>query len=303
MKNSLTPPLNVGFIGLGNMGTPMAGHLVEAGYSLHVMDAADAAVSRFADRHACETPHGHTELAAACPVVITMLPNGDIVREVLAGEDGVAAGLEPGSIVIDMSSSSPLGTRRLAEELQTRGITLVDAPVSGGVVKAEQGALSIMAGGDEEAVTRCAPLFGAMGKVFHTGASGTGHAMKSLNNFLSAGTLALTAEAVLAGERFGLDPQRMVDIINASTGRSNSSEHKYPTFVLNRRFDSGFALGLMAKDLRLALELARAGGSASELIQDVAELWSRAEAQLGAAADNTEIVRYLEAESGVATDD
>jgi 3-hydroxyisobutyrate dehydrogenase len=179
----------------------------------------------------------------------------------------------------------------------------LDAPVSGGVVKAKQGALSIMAGGDEEPVTRCALLFGAMGKVFHTGASGTGHAMKSLNNFLSAGTLALTAEAVLAGERFGLEPARMVDIINSSTGRSNSSEHKYPTFVLNRRFDSGFALGLMSKDLRLALELARAGGSASELIQDVAELWSRAEAQLGAAADNTEIVRYLEAISGVTTDD
>jgi len=303
MKNSLTTPLNVGFIGLGNMGTPMAGHLVEAGYSLYVMDAADAAVRRFAEKHACEQPRSHAELTAACPVVITMLPNGDIVREVLAGEDGVAEGLEPGSIVIDMSSSSPLGTRELATALETRGITLVDAPVSGGVVKAKQGALSIMAGGDEEAVTRCAPLFDAMGKMFHTGTSGTGHAMKSLNNFLSAGTLALTAEAVLAGERFGLDPARMVDIINFSTGRSNSSEHKYPTFVLNRRFDSGFALGLMAKDLRLALDLARAGGSASELIQDVAELWSRAEAQLGATADNTEIVRYLEAESGVATDD
>ena len=282
---------------------PLLTNLVAAGYRLHVMDAAAAAVRRFAEKHACETPRSQAELAAACPVVITMLPNGDIVREVLTGEDGVAAGLEPGAIVIDMSSSSPLGTRRLAEELQTRGITLVDAPVSGGVVKAKQGALSIMAGGDEEPVTRCALLFGAMGKVFHTGASGTGHAMKSLNNFLSAGTLALTAEAVLAGERFGLEPARMVDIINSSTGRSNSSEHKYPTFVLNRRFDSGFALGLMSKDLRLALELARAGGSASELIQDVAELWSRAEAQLGAAADNTEIVRYLEAISGVTTDD
>jgi 3-hydroxyisobutyrate dehydrogenase len=303
MKNSLAPPLNVGFIGLGNMGAPMAGHLVVAGYRLYVMDTAPAAVSRFAEKHACEQPRGHAELAAACPVVITMLPNGDIVREVLTGEDGVAAGLEPGAIVIDMSSSSPLGTRRLAQELAERNIILVDAPVSGGVVKAEQGALSIMAGGDEEVVTRCAPLFGAMGKAFHTGISGTGHAMKALNNFLSAGTLALTAEAVLAGERFGLEPERMVEIINASTGRSNSSEHKYPTFVLNRRFNSGFALGLMAKDLRLALELARAGGTASELIQDVSELWSRAEAQLGAAADNTDIVRYLEAESGVASDD
>jgi 3-hydroxyisobutyrate dehydrogenase len=303
MKNSLTPPLNVGFIGLGNMGTPMAGHLAAAGYRLYVMDTATAAISRFAEKHACETPRSHAELAAACPVVITMLPNGNIVREVLTGKDGVAAGLEPGSIVIDMSSSSPLGTRRLAEELAARGITLVDAPVSGGVVKAEQGALSIMAGGDAETVARCAPLFGAMGKVFHTGASGTGHAMKALNNFLSAGTLALTAEAVLAGERFGLEPERMVEIINASTGRSNSSEHKYPTFVLNRRFDSGFALGLMAKDLRLAAEMAEAGGTAHDLIDRISELWSLAEKQLGATADNTDIVRYLEAVSGVTSDD
>ena len=294
MTNNLTPPLEVGFIGLGNMGTPMAHHLADAGYRLSVLDADPAAVERFAGSHPCERPASPEALGHQCPVVITMLPNGDIVREVLLGKDGAAGGLAAGAIVIDMSSSSPLGTRRLAEELTARGIALVDAPVSGGVVKAEQGALAIMAGGMEDTVERCRPLLETMGKVFHTGSTGTGHAMKSLNNFLSAATLAVTAEAVLAGARFGLEPERMVDIINASTGRSNSSEHKYPTFVLNRRFDSGFALGLMAKDLRLAAELAGSGGTAHELIDMISDLWSRAEAELGFSADNTEIVRYLE---------
>jgi 3-hydroxyisobutyrate dehydrogenase len=294
MINNLTPPLDIGFIGLGNMGAPMAHHLAGAGYRLHVLDADPAAVERFAGNHPCEQPASPAALGRQCRAVITMLPNGDIVREVLLGENGAAEGLTAGSIVIDMSSSSPLGTRRLATALAERGITLVDAPVSGGVVRAEQGSLAIMAGGDAEIIERCRPLLETMGKVFHAGDVASGHAMKSLNNFLSAATLAVTAEAVLAGTRFGLDPARMVDIVNASTGRSNSSEHKYPTFVLNRRFDSGFALGLMAKDLRMAAELAEAGGTAHDLIDRISDLWSRAEAELGFSADNTEIVKYLE---------
>jgi 3-hydroxyisobutyrate dehydrogenase len=222
------------------------------------------------------------------------LPDGKIVRSVLMGEGGIAAGLTPGAIVIDMTSASPVGTRELGVELAARGISLLDAPVSGGVGRAAEGKLSIMAGGDPELLARCKSILETMGQVFLTGAAGSGHAMKALNNYLSAANLAIAAEAVLAGERFGLDPDLMIRIFNASTGRNTATDHKYPKFVLPRTFDSGFSLGLMAKDLRLALELANDSGSPTDLLKMTVDMWAKAEQQLGFRADNTEIVKYLE---------
>jgi 3-hydroxyisobutyrate dehydrogenase len=288
------PPEPVGFVGLGNMGAPMAGHLARAGYRLVVADVAPAARERFRATVACDMPASLAELARACRVVITMLPDGAAVRSAVLGEGGITAGLAAGGIVIDMSSSSPVGTRALNAELAARGITLLDAPVSGGVAKAVQGKLAIMAGGDAPAVQRCRALLETMGQVFVTGASGSGHAMKALNNFLSAAALATAAEAVLAGERFGLDPAVMIRIFNASTGRNTATETKYPNFVLPRTFNSGFSLGLMAKDLRLALDVARATGTPSGLLQACSEVYDHAEQQLGFRADNTEVVKYLE---------
>jgi 3-hydroxyisobutyrate dehydrogenase len=226
-----------------------------------------------------------------------MLPDGKIVRSVLMGEGGIAAGLTQGAIVIDMTSASPVGTRELGVELASRGISLLDAPVSGGVGRAAEGKLSIMAGGDPELLARCKPILASMGQVFLTGAAGSGHAMKALNNYLSAANLAIAAEAVLAGERFGLDPDLMIRIFNASTGRNTATDHKYPKFVLPRTFDSGFALGLMAKDLRLALELANDSGSPTDLLKTTVDMWAKAEQQLGFRADNTEIVKFLESRS------
>jgi 3-hydroxyisobutyrate dehydrogenase len=288
------PPEPVGFVGLGNMGAPMAGHLARAGYRLVVADAAPAALERFRAAVTCEMPASLAELARACRVVITMLPDGAAVRSAVLGEGGIASGLAAGGIVIDMSSSSPVGTRTLNAELAARGLTLLDAPVSGGVAKAVQGKLAIMAGGDAQAVQRCRALLETMGQVFLTGASGSGHAMKALNNFLSAAALATAAEAVLAGERFGLDPALMIRIFNASTGRNTATETKYPNFVLPRTFNSGFSLGLMAKDLRLALDVAHATGTPSALLQACSEVYDHAEQQLGFRADNTEVVKYLE---------
>jgi 3-hydroxyisobutyrate dehydrogenase len=223
-----------------------------------------------------------------------MLPDGKAVREVLLSDGGVASALRSGSIVIDMSSAAPIGTREIHDELARRGVALIDAPVSGGVRKAGEGTLAVMAGGDAGIVARCRPLLENFGKVFPTGGSGSGHAMKSLNNFLSAAALAVTAEAVIAGERFGLNPATMLEVLNASTGRNTATDHKYPTFVLPRTFNSGFSLGLMAKDLRLALDLAQSMRTPSRLLEDCTALWSRAESQLGGRADNTEIVKYLE---------
>jgi 3-hydroxyisobutyrate dehydrogenase len=284
----------IGFIGLGNMGAPMARRLVDAGYELVVTDAVPEAVERFAAGSKCERAASPQSIGERCRVVITMLPNGQIVREVLLGANGLAPRLAPSSVAIDMSSSSPIGTRELSADLATIGIALVDAPVSGGVKKAADGMLAIMVGGEAEPVARVRPILEAMGKVFATGPSGSGHAMKALNNFLSAANLAIAAEAVIAGQRFGLDPATMISILNASTGRNTGTDSKFPNNVLPRTFNSGFALGLMAKDLRLALEVARSSGAPAGLLEKTAQMWAAAEQQLGGRADNTEVVKYLE---------
>jgi 3-hydroxyisobutyrate dehydrogenase len=284
----------IGFVGLGNMGAPMARRLVNAGYELTVADAIPEAVERFAAGSQCERAASLKNLGERCQIVITMLPNGYIVRDVLLGADGIAPHLAAGSIAIDMSSSSPLGTRELAADLAKRGIPLVDAPVSGGVKKAAEGTLAIMVGGEAQPVARVKPILEVLGKVFTTGGSGSGHAMKSLNNFLSAANLAIAAEAVIAGQRFGLDPANMIAILNASTGRNTGTDSKYPNNVLPRTFNSGFALGLMAKDLRLAVDVARSTGAPAGLLELTAQMWANAEQQLGGKADNTEIVKYLE---------
>lgn len=294
MTEQLLPPERIGFVGLGNMGGPMARHLARAGYQLVAADLRPAVLEALRADVDCDVPASLRELAQRCRVVITMLPDGKAVREVLLGASGMVPALAPGSIVIDMSSSAPVGTRELGAELARSSITLLDAPVSGGVRKAVEGKLAIMVGGDSATIARCRTLLGFMGTVFLTGAPGSGHAMKALNNYLSAAALATTAEAIMAGERFGIDPRTMIEILNGSTGRNTATEQKYPAYVLPRTFNSGFALGLMAKDLRIALDLARAVGTPSGLLEQCTRLWAQAEHQLGFAADNTEVVKYLE---------
>ena len=294
MASKIAPPEKIGFIGLGNMGGPMARRLAGAGYKLAVFDASKEAAEKFAADTPCETSATLADLARDCRVVVTMLPDGYIVRNVLLGEHGIASALAKGSILIDMSSSSPVGTRETAAELAKLGFPLIDAPVSGGVRKAIDGTLAIMAGGDAALIEDCRDLLSTMGKVFVAGGVGCGHAMKSLNNFLSASNLATAAEAVIAGQRFGLDPKVMIEILNASTGKNSATEGKYPAFILTRTFNSGFFMGLMAKDLRLALELAESTGSPSKLLSDTKDLWEAAEEKYGFKSDSVEVVRFLE---------
>ena len=294
---------HVGFIGLGNMGAPMARHLAGAGFQVVASDSNPAALERFCTAVQCERAGSLADLGRSCRLVITMLPDGAAVRQVLLGEQGVAAALAPGSVVLDMSSAEPVGTRALALKLADCAVSLVDAPVSGGVKRAVEGRLAIMAGGEPAAIARCRPVLAALGQVFCAGASGAGHAVKALNNYLSAVALAATAEAMMAGESFGIDPSVMLEILNHSTGRNTATEQKYPAFVLSRRFNSGFALGLMAKDLRTALGLAQAVGTPAALLSECADLWNRAQQQLGFNADNTEIVRYLEKLPGANADE
>ncbi len=303
MQDEFVPPQRIGFVGLGNMGAPMARHLVEAGYQLVVADSNTAAVERFRAAVRCEPAGSLADLGRSCRLVITMLPDGAAVRQVVAGNGGIAAAMAPGSVVLDMTSAEPVGTRALGSKLKEASISLVDAPVSGGVKRAVEGTLAIMAGGEAAAIARCNTVFAKLGKVFCTGASGSGHAVKALNNYLSAVALAATAEAMMAGERFGIDPALMLEILNHSTGRNTATEQKYPAFVLTRKFDSGFALGLMAKDLRIALGLAEAVGTPASLLGKCSELYNCAERRLGFGADNTEIVRYLEISLGSNVDE
>lgn len=290
----------IGFVGIGAMGTPMAANLIKAGYKLVIYDADPARTASFASAHAVEVAASLVELGRASSIVITMLPDGKIVRKVLCGEndgfqDCVAAGLQPGATVIDMSSSSPLGTRELGTLLEKRGVRLIDAPVSGGVKRAVTAELAIMAGGDQALFEQCRPLLEKMGtQIFHAGPLGAGHAIKALNNYVSAAGLVAACEAVIAGQRFGLDPGVVVDILNASTGMNNTTKVKVKQFMLSGAFNAGFNMGLMAKDVRTALEIVQATKTPALLAGPCTQIWDAAAKTLGPAADHTAMFRFLD---------
>lgn len=288
---SNAPP--VAFIGLGMMGLPMATRLIEAGHAVRGADLSAAARLTFAERGGSAFATAR-EAADGVATVITMLPDGAIVREALLGANGLAGVLPPGALVVDMSSSAPLGTRRLAQELAARHIGLIDAPVSGGVRRAVDGTLAIMVGGEPADLERARPLLKAMGgSIIATGPVGSGHAVKALNNYVSAAGLAAACEAAIVAEKFGIDPGVLVDVLNVSTGKNNSTELKMKPFVLSGSFASGFAMALMAKDLRTAADLAHELGVEAGGADAAAELWANALSELGKAADHTEIYRFL----------
>jgi 3-hydroxyisobutyrate dehydrogenase len=297
MPEPLTPPATIAFIGLGMMGKPMAGHLAAAGYRLRVYDASQQALSDFVGAHPAALATASARAAAeGADALITMLPDGKVVRQaVLDGADAAAGGLARNCIVIDMSSSAPMGTRALAGDLAARGLRCIDAPVSGGVRRAVDGSLAIMAGGPAEDVEQCRPLLLAMGKsVFHTGPIGSGHALKALNNYLSATSLLSMCEALMVGEKFGLDPNVMVDVLNTSSGMSNSTQVKARPFVIPRNYAAGFAMALMSKDLKTAAELADQMGVRADTLHAMADVWTDAMNKLGKDTDHTAIYKYLE---------
>jgi 3-hydroxyisobutyrate dehydrogenase len=282
------------------MGWPMARNLVDAGFELTVRDADRERQERFASEYGCaaaQAPAGCSGVEA----VITMLPNGEIVREVLLDwEGGLGAALAPGTVVVDMSSSEPMGTRELGEALAERGVTVVDAPVSGGVKGADAGTLSIMIGGDAAAVARVRPLLEVLGgRLFDTGPLGSGHAMKALNNFAAAAGYSAAAEVLLIGARFGLEPTTMVDVLNASSGRNDTTERLLKSQVLTRTFSTGFALALLAKDVGIAAGLAEAIGIEAPLCQLTRRVWAEAAAGGEPGADCMAAIRYWEELNGI----
>ena len=283
----------VGFIGLGNMGRPMAGHLVDAGFALTVSDAAPGVTERFVAEHPIATVAAGQESFGAVQALILMLPTSAIVEDVLERE-GVADALPPGCLVIDMSSSEPLRTRSLAARLQAKGLSMLDAPVSGGVRGARAARLSVLVGGSEADLAQATPLLTAMARtVIRVGDIGAGHAAKALNNLVSAATMSITVEAVVVAEAFGITAGVMTKVLNSSSGRSNTSETKLAQFMTSGSFDSGFALQLMAKDVGLAIALARALDRPVEVGDHVAEQWRRIAAEVTPATDHTQLYTLL----------
>jgi 3-hydroxyisobutyrate dehydrogenase len=287
---------SVGFIGVGNMGWPMASCLVKAGFTVHVNDARREIANNFVQQIGGDAPGSLRQLAAASDVVVTMLPTSSIVEHVLAsGDDNVMAGMKPGTVVIEMSSGVPSMTQMLAERVMELGSHMIDAPVSGGVPRAKTGELAIMAGGDSAIIDSVMPMLRAMGtSVLRTGAVGSGQAMKALNNLVSAGGFLIGIEALLIGQRFGLDPAVMVDVLNAATGMNNSTQKKFKQFVLSRKFDAGFTMGLLAKDLSIALQVGRETATATPLSALTKEMVAAAQAMFGSDADHTEMAKLCE---------
>jgi 3-hydroxyisobutyrate dehydrogenase-like beta-hydroxyacid dehydrogenase/alkylhydroperoxidase/carboxymuconolactone decarboxylase family protein YurZ len=292
-----TRPPVVGFVGLGNMGMPMAGRLLEAGYGVRGFDVSEPARAEFAARGGTAVTSA-AEAAQDVNMVILMLPDSNVVEAVATDPSFVTAlALSPGTadapVVVDMSSSEPERTRQLAAFLREHGARLIDAPVSGGVKGAVSGKLAVMVGGGDDEVHRVEAVLAHLGKIYRAGPVGAGHAVKALNNLMSATHLLVTSEAMLAGERFGLEPDVLLAIFNASSGRSGSTENKWPNFIVPETYNSGFGLRLMLKDMRIATGLAEQMQLPSRLGEQAAALWAKAADALPAAADHTEIARWL----------
>jgi 3-hydroxyisobutyrate dehydrogenase len=298
----MTAVKTIAFVGLGNMGTPMAARLAAKGFALALYDTRTEVLEAFAAAHGGRAATSAADAARAADAAITMLPTDAIVREVALGRHGLAEGLKPGSILIDMSTSDPRATVETGAALAARGLRFVDAPVMGGVVFAKDGSLVVLTGGAEDDLQRCLPVFEALGRrVFHCGALGSAHALKAIANYVNATALINFIEALAIGRKFGLDTGIMVEALGEMcTGRQHPFQKKVIPEVLTRNFGTGMALGLIAKDVRIAASFGHSIGAMTPLADCVADIWGKAEAEVGGKADQTEVARLWE-ESSVVT--
>jgi 3-hydroxyisobutyrate dehydrogenase len=286
--------MRVGIIGLGNMGGRMAKRLLDQNVEVGVFDLNKDFVQTFVGLGA-EEAVSPADLASRYQYVITVLPNVYIVKETLMGPEGLMKGLRPESLLIEMTTSIPSVTKELSAMLKNEGLRMIDAPVSGGVKKAEDGSLSIMVGGEAADFEEVKPLLNCLGQnIIHVGEAGAGHTIKALNNMISATTLAATGEAMALGVKLGLDPTKMLNVINSSTGRSFSSDFKFPNQVLTRNFEVGFTLDLMVKDLKIAMSMAEEEKVPMFISGASFQLWKHAWSQGGGSQDHTAIVKYIE---------
>jgi len=291
----------IGFIGVGNMGNPMAANLLKGGFDVTVFDARPETAAAFVAQHGGRAAASLVDVARGADAVITMLPDDKIVRKVMLDAGGAAAALARGAVLIDMGTCDPTGTQQTAAALEPLGIHMVDAPVMGGVVFARDATLDIMAGGSAALVERCTPVLKAMGRaVTHCGPVGSAHAMKALANYVNACALINAIEALTIGKKFGLDVKMMADgLATMCAGRNHPIGKKIIPQVLTRKYATGMALSFIAKDVKIAVDTAHAIGAAVPLGEKVSELWNDAVKKVGAGVDQTEIVRYWEEATGV----
>ena len=287
--------MKVGFIGLGAMGKPMALNLLRAGHTLIVKNNLNESAVQELVAHGAIKAESPRELAEQVDAVITMLPTGAIVEQVVLGEQGILAGAKPGLCIIDMSSVAPSFTQKMARLAEERNLGYIDAPVSGGVKGAAEGTLTIMVGGEQELVNRWRPLLEVMGKkIYHVGDVGAGDAVKIVNNLLLAINMAATAEAFALGTKIGLDPQTLFEIISASSGNSYALSAKLPNFVFKGNFTAGFAIDLQYKDLELAVQTAKEAKVPLLLTNVAQQLYEQARAAGLGREDISAIIKPLE---------
>lgn len=286
--------MNTAFLGLGAIGTPMARH-VAAKSSLTVWNRTAEKATAFAAATSASAAPTPAAAATGASVVVTCFPTSHEVESLLDGPTGLLAGMDAGTLLVDCTSGDPETSRRIAARLGDRGIAFIDAPVSGGVAGAEAGTLTVMCGGDEVTFARARPVLEFFGrKIVLVGPTGAGDALKAVNNALLAVHIWSTAEGLAALAKAGVKPSAALDVINASSGRSNTSENLIPQRVVTRAFPQTFRLALLEKDVAIAAEFIRDQRVASPVIQQVAELFRMARHELGETADHVEAVRLVE---------
>ena len=287
---------HIGFIGIGQMGMPMIRNLLQANLSVTGFDLNPQVAEELKSEKYFDMATSAIDLTIKSDVIILMLPDSNIVDRLLwEGEKALAKAMNSKQTLIDMGSSDPVRSRANFDRLAQLGISYIDAPVSGGVKRAKDGSLSIMIGGLAPAVESVQPLFKAMGKTLvHVGAAGAGHAVKALNNYVSASGLLAVCEALVAAETFGIDPHLVNQVFNASTGKNNTTDIKVENFMLSGTFNSGFSLALMRKDLQTALEFMTRMETPNNFAEACTQTWIKAEKALDKGADHTAMYAFTQ---------
>lgn len=281
--------MKIGVIGCGNMGGGMTAHLLDLQQNVVCFDPGNEILAKMVEQGATPAMSAK-DLAAQCEFIILSLPKADIVRAVMID---VADSIRPNSVVLDTSTSEPATTQAMAKIAAEKGFAFLDTPVSGGPIAARSGKMTMLIGGDAEAVERSRDLLNMLGaKIVEVGASGSGHAAKIANNMLCAANLVLVAEAVRLGKAVGVSAEDLLEGVNAGSGRSGVSEVNYPQWILNDAFDSGFTMGLMRKDVNLALDLAKASGLSLKGFEAIGDIWASSSDSLADDADFNEITKY-----------
>ncbi|SAL25687.1 NAD(P)-dependent oxidoreductase [Caballeronia humi] len=283
----------VGVIGLGNMGRGMALSLKRGGYAVLGFDAAPGVAAKLQEE-GVEARESIAAIARDADVLILSLPTSEIVEQVVLGADGVAANAKPGLIVVDTTTAEPNSTRKVAAALAEMKIGFVDGPVSGGPKGAATATMTMVLGGSEQDVAAVEPILAVISaKRVHVGPVGAGHVTKIINNLLTGIHLLAASEAVRAAEAAGVDPQKLVEALNGGSGRNSATLTNYPTWIFNDKFDSGFTMKLMRKDVRLAMDLLRGQGAEAPMSAEAGRLWAESAKTIGDAEDFNRIVQFV----------